>query len=97
MKPKKIDAIVSLDPTARVVVRNRTKVDWLDSNPNNISEDAIQNKWDELLAEYESKQYKRDRASSYPPLAEQLDILYHGGVNALKAELKKTKDKYPKP
>ncbi len=42
-------------------------------------------------------QYQRDRASAYPPLEEQMDLLYHGGVDALKAELKKTKDKFPKP
>ena len=51
----------------------------------------------ELQDDYDSKQYQRDRAVSFPPLAEQMDILYHGGVDALKAELKKTKDKYPKP
>ena len=42
-------------------------------------------------------QYQRDRAVAYPPLADQMDLLYHGGVDALKAELKKTKDAHPKP
>jgi hypothetical protein len=49
------------------------------------------------LAEYEAKQYKRDRAVSYPSWQTQMDLLYHGGLDALKAELKKTKDKFPKP
>ena len=49
------------------------------------------------LAEYEANQYQRDRAVSYPPWETQMDILYHGGLDALKAELKKTKDKFPKP
>ena len=61
------------------------------------SDEAIQAKLKELQADYDAKQYQRDRAVSYPPLAEQMDILYHGGIDALKAELKKTKDKFPKP
>ena len=61
------------------------------------TEEAIQAKLDELQADYDAKQYQRDRATDYPPLQEQMDLLYHGGVDALKAELKKTKDKFPKP
>lgn len=51
----------------------------------------------ELEKEWQSLKYQRDRAVSYPPLAEQMDLLYHGGIDALKVELKKTKDKFPKP
>ena len=61
------------------------------------SEEAIQSKLKELQAEYDSKKYQRDRAEAYPPLEEQMDLLFHGGIDALKAELKKTKDKFPKP
>ena len=57
----------------------------------------IQTKVDELKAEYQKNKYQRDRASAYPPLEEQMDLLYHGGLDALKGELKKTKDKFPKP
>lgn len=41
--------------------------------------------------------YQIQRSESYPSWQEQMDLLYHGGVDALKAELKKTKDKFPKP
>ena len=41
--------------------------------------------------------YQKQRSESYPSWEEQMDLLYHGGVDALKAELKKTKDKFPKP
>ena len=30
-----------------------------------------------LQAEYDSKQYQRDRADAYPELKEQLDLLWH--------------------
>ena len=50
-----------------------------------------------LQKEWDANQYQRDRASAYPSWQDQMDLLYHGGVDALKAELKKTKDKFPKP
>ena len=61
------------------------------------TEEAIQEKLKELQADYDAIQYQRDRAADYPSWQEQMDLLYHGGVDALKAELKKTKDKFPKP
>ena len=39
-----------------------------------------------MLAEYEANQYQRDRATDYPSWQDQMDLLYHGGVDALKAE-----------
>ena len=47
-------------------------------------------------AEYDAQEYARKRASDYPSYGEQFDLLYHSGIDGLKAELKKTKDKYPK-
>ena len=40
--------------------------------------------------------YTDARKAEYPPLEEQLDKIYHSGVNAWKADIKKIKDKYPK-
>ena len=50
-----------------------------------------------LQAQFDSEHYKLQRQAEYPSWQEQMDLLYHGGVDALKAELKKTKDKFPKP
>ena len=60
------------------------------------SEAEIDAKLAELQAEYDAQEYARNRAVAYPSFAEQFDLLYHKGVTGLKAELKKTKDKYPK-
>lgn len=52
------------------------------------------------LAAIEEKvrnQYKLDRAAEYPSLADQLDMIYHGGLDAWKAAIKAVKDKHPKP
>ena len=47
-------------------------------------------------SDFDAQAYARARKDEYPSYAEQFDILYHKGVAGLKAELKKTKDKYPK-
>ena len=60
------------------------------------SEAEIDAKLAELQAEYDAQEYARNRADAYPSFAEQFVLLYHKGVTGLKAELKKTKDKYPK-
>ena len=49
-----------------------------------------------LKAEYDSKQYARDRAEAYPSTVDQLDDIYHNGVDGWKATIKAVKDKYPK-
>jgi hypothetical protein len=40
--------------------------------------------------------YREKRASEYPSFNQQFDLLYHGGYDLWKAEIKKIKDKYPK-
>jgi hypothetical protein len=50
------------------------------------------------LADYTAKtEYIRNRAKEYPSIADQLDDIYHNGIDAWKATIKTTKDKYPKP
>ena len=46
--------------------------------------------------EYDAKAYARSRALEYPSIADQLDDIYHNGIDAWKATIKVTKDKYPK-
>ena len=40
--------------------------------------------------------YAELRAPEYPPIADQLDKIYHSGVAAWKKDIKEIKDKYPK-
>jgi len=41
--------------------------------------------------------YKKKRKAEYPSIADQLDYIYHNGIDGWKATIKVTKDKYPKP
>jgi len=49
-----------------------------------------------LNNELAATKYQRDRAAEYPSVVDQLDLIYHSGVDAWKAKIKETKDKYPK-
>ena len=40
--------------------------------------------------------YRPKRAAEYPSVVDQLDLIYHSGIDAWKAKIKETKDKYPK-
>ena len=46
---------------------------------------------------FDAKDYARKRSAEYPRVVDQLDDIYHNGIDAWKATIKKTKDKYPKP
>jgi len=50
----------------------------------------------ELKTIYNNDKYQRDRQIAYPSIAEQLDDLYHNGIDGWKTTIKVIKDKYPK-
>ena len=47
-------------------------------------------------AEWNAQEYARKRATAYPTIGDQLDEIYHNGIDSWKAVIKVTKDKYPK-
>jgi len=60
----------------------------------------IQTKLDELQADYDAKQYQRDRQQEYPSIGEQLDMQYWDSVNGTttwKDAIQAVKDSNPKP
>ena len=90
-----IQAIVALNPTAQVNV-NGEEIEWVDGNPTDITREQIDAKIIELETDYDNKEYQRDREKEYPSIADQLDDIYHNGIDAWKETIKITKDKYPK-
>ena len=44
----------------------------------------------------DGKHYQKERAVEYPSIQDQLDDLYHNGIDGWKATIKAVKDKYPK-
>ena len=52
---------------------------------------AMQDAWD-----LENDSYKSKRQEAYPTIANQLDDLYHNGIDGWKTTIKAIKDKHPK-
>jgi len=91
--------IISLDATADVSVvgNDVNQITWHDSNPNNITNAQILAKQVELQTAYDGVGLiQRNRAKEYPSIVDQLDDIYHNGIDAWKVTIKVTKDKYPK-
>ena len=101
------EAIRSIDPNVSATVTNNEydTIEWIKGGP--IPKEQIDAEIVKLKAEWESKQYQRDRAESYPDLKEQLDLLWHaiddGKFNVKSKDtdfykkLKAVKDANPKP
>jgi len=92
MTVKIANAILSINPNAEVVVRgdniDNCTIQW-DNNTAEISKADIK-------AKMEAIEYIAKRQAEYPSMADQLDDIYHNGVDAWKATIKAVKDKYPK-
>jgi len=92
-----IDAILAIKPNIGVTVKNEDidNIVWDDAN-DIISKEDILAKKTELETAYDNNKYQRDRAVEYPSVKDQLDKIYHEGIDEWKKLIKVTKDKYPK-
>jgi len=85
----KFDALISLKPNKEYT--------WVGNNYKDIQGDDIPTEA-EIDAEVErlNNGYQEKRRLEYPSVVDQLDDIYHNGIDAWKATIKATKDKYPK-
>ena len=90
-------SILAINANAKFTVfdEDASAVVWLESTTP-IAEADILAKQKELQTAYDNNAYQRSRATEYPSMADQLDDIYHNGVDAWKATIKAVKDKYPK-
>jgi hypothetical protein len=105
---KSLDAnaqvVVNGEPSNQAEYEANVKyISGADENGSAIYKDTQDFTWSEVSAkkaelqtDYDNKQYQRDRADEYPSIADQLDDIYHNGIDGWKATIKSTKDKYPK-
>ena len=95
MNYTKHDAVFSLDPISDWTWVGFEYADLVwDSNNTNAkpTEAEIDAEVINLNTGYQTK-----RKAEYPSIEDQLDKIYHSGINAWKADIKAIKDKYPKP
>ena len=73
-----IETILKINPNAEVVVRgndiNTCEIEW-HNGTTPIPKADIEAKMVEVQADYDAKQYQRDRV--YPSIGDQLDMLWH--------------------
>ena len=97
MKPNFFDKAVGLIAGACTYdADGKTILLWNSPDVDQPSQSDIDAKIVELEAEYDAQEYARNRASAYPAIGDQLDEIYHNGIDSWKAVIKVTKDKYPK-
>jgi len=89
-------ALSSLRPGAQWSLRGND-IEWLDTEQAQPTEAEITAEVARLQAEYDNNEYQRQRAQAYPSIADQLDTIYHEGIDAWKAEIAAVKQEYPKP
>ena len=98
---KRIEALHSLKPGAKWVWSGDdhpySELEWRDSNQTKPTEAELDAEIARLATLFTNNEYQRKRAAEYPSLVDQLDDIYHNGIDAWKATIKTTKDKYPKP
>ena len=92
----KANALTSLRPGAQWVLRG-DDLEWLDTEQVQPTEAEITAEVARLQAEYDNNEYQRQRAAAYPSMADQLDTIYHEGIDAWKAQIAAVKQEYPKP
>tara|TARA_R110000824_G_C15081488_1_gene664453 strand:+ start:600 stop:902 length:303 start_codon:yes stop_codon:yes gene_type:complete len=97
LKPDITDAVIKLTNQPFGWDGGEDCIVWPDTNTGDAPTRAeIDAKLVELQAEYDAQEYARNRQAEYPALAEQLDEIFHNGIDSWKAVIKVTKDKYPK-
>lgn len=91
----KVIAIAAIKPDAYCTSKfvDGVEVVTYEDGVTPIDESLVDAKVKELQA---IQAYQSKRVAEYPKIEDQLDKIYHSGIDAWKAEIKAIKDKYPK-
>jgi hypothetical protein len=75
---------------------NYEDIEWLSEDIPLPSKELVMTKAQELKDAYDTLEYSRMRAVSYPSIEQQLDVLYHEGYDGWKEVIDSIKAQYPK-
>jgi len=92
-----LEVILKINPNAEAstIDNDINQIIW-HNGTTPIPKADIEAKQAELETAYNNNKYQRDRANDYPSIQDQLDKIYHSGIDEWKKLIKTTKDKYPK-
>ena len=71
-------------------------LEWNDTENTQPTLEECNTKLAELQALWDAKMYKNNRAAEYTSIENQLDDIFHNGIDGGKSTIKAIKDKYPK-
>ena len=94
-----IEALKSLCPNAEWSINHTDSgdvIDWADDKTQQPTDTEIKAEIKKLQTAYDNNAYQRSRATEYPSIENQLDDLYHNGIDGWKTTIKAIKDKHPK-
>ena len=94
-----VDALRALRPNDSFIVRGEIayeNIKLADESKTLPTEQEIEEKLAVLKYLEEVNVYQEKRKLEYPSWGDQLDQIYHSGIDAWKADIKAIKDKYPK-
>ena len=104
-KEEVVRALMFYSPLAKWFIKedadplnmNYTDIEWMDSFYTMPTEEKLLDLIDQAKrADQSDISYQIERRNSYPSVEEQLDYIFHNGVDAWKARIQSIKDKYPK-
>lgn len=94
------EALISLRPNARWGLGSNgtyEEIQWQDSDITVPSKEEVEAEILKLQSEWNTTQYQRLRMAAYPNIEDQLDQIYHEGIDKWKETIAAIKAQYPKP
>ena len=94
----RLQAIRKLYPNA-VTINGESDVRDGDDKAIEIDEDSIQEEEEKLMAAWDAQEYARNRASAYPNIGDQMDMIYKDNKNSTTTHadaVEAVKTKWPK-
>ena len=95
-----VNAILSINPNAKISISGGdiNSIEWLEGTTP-IPKADIEAKMNELQAEYDAEEWKRNRQAEYPSHEDCIHALLDGGdtLTELQEKRQAVKTKYPKP
>ena len=97
-QPELMEAIVALRPDSTFSMQDQdySTIQWDDTENTQPTLEECNTKLTELQALWDAKMYQHNRAAEYPSIEDQLDDIFHNGIDGWKSTIQAIKDKYPK-
>ena len=84
-------AIEKDDKNKETIIQSEKTIIATDKDNKEVTVD-----WTKVNAWKDPNEYQYKRADEYPSIVDQLDEIYHNGIDGWKTKIKAIKDKYPK-